>query len=167
MIAKSIACLPDREKNESRYIFDTSRRLHFCGIILTQAFGISWGYDCKPRGFLAIAKEKLDAKAFWTTQLKEIQSYVEDQITANKLYLMNKNHELIERRIEDEEMRVLGIAPYSDPALEKALRETDTLLDDTNNNLLSQTIEWGRKCTLYANNKLNRINRDVASAQSA
>jgi hypothetical protein len=127
------------------------------GIDPARASGPSLNSDCEPKGLISIAKAKLDPKSFWAKQIEEIQSYVEGRKTAYRLYILDNKRQDLNARLDDEEMRILGVTPYGDPKLEQLLKEANGFSDAMQKEMLAQEIAWGRKCTSYANVKLSQI----------
>lgn len=119
-------------------------------------YAVSLGSDCKPSGLVAKGKEAWDPKEFWTEQVNEIQEYVEGQRAAYRLSMIDRKRDKANARLDDEEMRVMGIEQYSDPELDRLLEETDRELLQLDRKLLQHAVEWGRKCTAYAKQELSR-----------
>lgn len=117
----------------------------------------SIGPDCKPNGVVATAKEAWDPKAFWTKQLKEIQDYVDGQKVAYRLTLLERRRDRANEALDAQEMRTLGIRPYSDPQLERELAKTDREIAALDRELVQSAIAWGEKCTTYARQKLSEL----------
>lgn len=117
----------------------------------------SIGPACKPNGVVAIAKEAWDPKAFWTKQLKEIHDYVEGQKVAYRLTLLERRRDRANEALDAEEMRTLGIRPYSDPQLERELAKTDREIAALDRELVQSAIAWGEKCTAYVRQRLSEF----------
>ena len=119
-------------------------------------YAVSLDSDCKPSGLVAKGKEAWDPKEFWTEQVNEIQEYVEGQRTDYRLSMIDRKRDKANARLDDEEMRAMGIEQYSDPELDRLLEETDREMLQLDRKQLQDAVEWGRKCTAYAKQKLSR-----------
>jgi len=123
------------------------------------AIAVSLGPDCEPRGLIAKGKEAWDPKSFWKGQIGEIKEYVDAQRTAYKLSMIERKRDRINERLDDEEMKAMGIEQYSNPGLDREMAKIDRELMQMDRQMLNDAIEWGRKCTAYANMKLSRVNQ--------
>ena len=124
---------------------------------ICQAYAVSLGPDCEPSGLIAKGKEAWNPKEFWTEQIQEIQEYVEGQRTAYRLSMIDRKRDKVNERLDEEEMMAMGIESYSDPELDRLLEETDRKLLQMDRDLLQHAVEWGRKCTAYAEQELSRL----------
>ncbi len=114
------------------------------------------GPDCEPKGLIAKGKEAWNPKAFWTIQIKEIKEYVEAQKTAYRLSTIERKRDKINERLDDEEMKAMGIEQYSDPELDREINKIDRELLQMERKMLNEAIEWGCKCTEHAKRKLSQ-----------
>jgi len=119
----------------------------------------SLGPNCEPSGLIAKGKEAWDPKGFWTTQLKKIKEYVEAQKTAYQLSMIERKRDMINERLDDEEMKTMGIEQISDPEFDREMAKIDREILQMDRQMLNGAIEWGRKCTAYANMKLTRLKK--------
>ena len=113
--------------------------------------------ECEPSGLVAKGKEAWSPKKFWTAQIKEIQEYVENEKTAYRLSMIERKRDRVNERLDDEEMKELGIEQYSDPELDRDLAEIDRELLQMDRERLQDAIEWGRKCAAYAKRQLSQL----------
>ena len=135
-------------------------RIASCGLAFltaTPVLAVDLDHECRPSSVIAIAKEAWDPKEFWTRQLKEIQQYVEGQRLAYQMNLIDRRRAKVNETLDAEEMRALGVPQYSDPQLEKQLRETDQYIARLDLQMLREANAWGQKCTAYANQRLSNI----------
>ncbi len=117
------------------------------------------GAECEPSGLVAKGKEAWNPKEFWKTQIKEIEKYVEGQKTDFRLSMIERRRNKINQRLDDEEMKAIGvdIEQYSNPEADRFLAEADRELLQIQREILNEAIEWGRKCTVYAKQKLSQV----------
>lgn len=122
-------------------------------------FAVSLGPDCEPSGLIAKGKEAWNPKDFWTTQIKEINDFVEGQRTDYRLSMIERRREIINKRLDDEKMKAIGIdiEQYSNPETDRFLAEADREILQIEREILNEAIEWGRKCTAYAKRKLSQV----------
>ena len=120
---------------------------------------VDLGPECEPSGLVAKGKEAWNPKEFWTTQIKEINEFVEEQKTDYRLSMIERRREKINQRLDDEEMKAMGIdtEQYSNPEADGFLAETDREMLQIEREILNEAIEWGRKCTAYAKRKLSQL----------
>ena len=120
---------------------------------------VDLGPECEPSGLVAKGKEAWNPKKFWKTQIKEIEEYVEGQKTDYRLSMIERKRDKINKRLDDEEMKVIGIdtKQYSNPEADRFLAEADRELLQIEREILNEAIEWGRKCTAYAKRKLSLL----------
>lgn len=116
----------------------------------------SLGPECEPRGLIAKGKEAWRPKVFWTTQIKKIKEYVEAQKTAYRLSMIEKKRDEINERLDDEEMKAMGVEQYSDPEFDREMTKFDREWLQMEREMLNEAIEWGRKCTQHAKQKLSQ-----------
>lgn len=122
--------------------------------VVTEIRAAAIGNDCEPNGVVARAKEAFDAKAFWLQQLREIHAHVEGERTAYKLYQLENRRAAMTARMDEQELRIMGIQPSSDPELMRELAESERYLNALAWEQLQAAIAWGAKCTQHANRKL-------------
>lgn len=130
--------------------------IFFLGLTSTGALAASIDSDCKPKGVIAIAKEAWNPKTFWTGQLIEIQAHVEGQKTSYRLSVIERRRDRINAGLDAEEARTLGILKNHDPALERALADSDRIMEALARKMLQSSVTWGNKCTAYAKQKLSQ-----------
>jgi hypothetical protein len=130
-------------------------------VILTLVPSLSLSDDldseCKPDGITAKAREAWDPKSFWREQIKEIADYVDGQKMAYRLAQIERKREQVNARLDDEEMKAMGIESFSDPELDLLLDEVDRDLIQMEREMLSDAVNWGRKCTYHAERKLSSL----------
>ena len=139
------------------YITKSTISLVLAAFLPCQVHAVSLDSDCQPSGILAIGKESWNPKKFWTDQVIEIEEYVENERTAYRLSMIERKRDKINERLDEQEMRAMGIQPQSDPELERLLRKTDKELLQLDRRLLNHAVEWGKKCTVYAKQKLSTL----------
>jgi hypothetical protein len=120
-------------------------------------YAASLGSDCEPCGLIAKGKEAWNPKEFWTTKIKEINEFVEKQKTDYRLSMIERKRDKINQRLDDEEMKAMGIEQYYDPKLDGYLAKVDREMLQIEREILNEAIEWGRKCTAYAKRKLSQL----------
>jgi hypothetical protein len=119
----------------------------------------SIGHDCEPNGLIAKTKAVWNPKKFWTTQIKEIKEYVEAEKTTYRLSLIQTKRDRINEKLDDEEMKAMGIESFSDPELDREIAKIDREMRQFDRQMLNDAIEWGRKCTAYAKRKLSELEK--------
>jgi len=119
-------------------------------------YAVSLAPDCSPRGLIAKVKEAWNPKIFWATQISEIQDYMEGQKTAYRLSMIQRKRDKINEKLDAEEMKAIGIEQYSDPDMDREMEKKDQEMLQMDRQMLNESIEWGRKCTIYARKKLSQ-----------
>lgn len=120
-------------------------------------YAVSLGPECEPSGLVAKAKEAWNPKVFWTTQIREIEEYVENQKALSRLLIVDIKRARINERLDAEEMKAMGIEQNSEPELDREMAKFDRESLQMDRQMLNETIEWGRKCTSYAKKKLSGL----------
>jgi len=124
-----------------------------------QVVAVDLSPECEPSGLVAKGKETWNPKKFWKTQIKEIEEHVEGQKTDFRLSMIERRREKINQRLNDEEMKAMGIdtEQYSNPETDSFLAEADREMLQIEREIVNEAIEWGRKCTAYAKHKLSQL----------
>ena len=148
----------DLEERSRRNVTICAMRVLFSGALLlsgrTEAANI--GHDCKPFGLINIVKEAASPVSFWTAALKEVDDAVNGAQLSYRLTQLENRNDKIRANLDASEMRAMGISPELDPKTRKVLAEADKLIEDTERNMLSDTLRWAVKCRAYANQKLGK-----------
>jgi hypothetical protein len=118
---------------------------------------VSLGHDCEPSGLVAKGREVWNPIDFWTTQIREIQEYVDGEKTAYRLSMIERKRDKINERLDAKEMRAMGIEQYSDPEIDREMAKLDRELLKMDRQQVDRAIKWGRKCTEYAKRKLSKL----------
>lgn len=127
------------------------------GLSMGQARAVSLGPECEPRGLMAKGKEALNSETFWTTQVKEIQEYVEAEKLAYRLSMIERERYRINERLEDQELQAMGIKQHSNPEIDREFYDIDKKLLQMEWKSLQYAIKWGRVCTTFAKQKLSQL----------
>lgn len=119
----------------------------------------SIGADCRPKGLVAISQERWNPSGFWQKQLIEIHRRVDGERASYRLSVLDRRRDKLQADLDTEEMRILGISPYRDAALERELASTDREIARFNKKMLDDAVEWGRRCSDYAAEQLRAVTR--------
>ncbi len=92
---------------------------------MNQAAALSLNHKCEPNGLITKGKEAWNPKGFWTTQLKEIEEYVKWVKADYRLSQIERKRERINEKLDDEEMKAMGITQDYYPGLDRELKQME------------------------------------------
>jgi hypothetical protein len=103
---------------------------------------------------VAMTKEALNPKKFWTDQLSKIQDAVEVAKTNYKLDKIGYAENAAAVAFEAAEDRAAGRQPFHDAYVDKEIAIIDRDMKAFDLQMLNDSLAWGHKCTVYANAQL-------------
>ncbi len=121
--------------------------------------------DCEPSGLMAKGREILNPKAFWRSQVIEINEYIEISKASYRASMFEWKREKLIDALDDEEADFMGgYSPDSEfdrdmAELDKEMAKTDQYLLDLDRRMFNMEIEWGSKCSEYVKQKLSQLKK--------
>jgi len=140
--------------------------LLICLLLPITAYSKAVDYDCKPEGVIEKSREMWNPKKFWSEQPMEIQQKVSNRKILYKAAAHDRKKEAINDKLDTENLMILiSDLPAKDKketydvemssnALSEEIRKE---LDAYERKVLTRVIEWGKRCSAYARDKISSL----------
>jgi hypothetical protein len=102
--------------------------------------------DCEPSGISNILAEKMYHKTFWADALIDVEREVKAARDELRISIVTSQNDKIRSRLQDNELRALGIEPLNDPEYNRIVSENEKDFQNILRQQLSETVRWAEKC---------------------
>lgn len=111
--------------------------------------------DCKPNGAINNVKAIYSPKKFWVQALNVLDHAVTNLKQSNEYDQLVSKNNVIRENLEIQEEEKLGIELYKPTEEDKKLdKETEDLIEESQNWIMEATIKWVEKCRPYVIKKI-------------
>ena len=85
-------------------------------------------------------------KTFWADALIDVEREVKAARDELRISIVTSQNDKIRSRLQDNELRALGIEPLNDPGYNRIVSENEKDFQNILRQQLSETVRWAEKC---------------------